>query len=73
LERIGTSLSGFYLDNVYLYGNGGGTVTQPAEAAPTPPARNAADVISLYGDAYENLAGTDYPDWGQATWFLMCR
>ncbi len=67
LERIGTSLSGFYLDNVYLYGNGGGTVTQPAEAAPTPPARNAADVISLYGDAYENLAGTDYPDWGQAT------
>lgn len=66
-ERIGTSLSGFYLDNVYLYGNGGGTVTLPAEAAPTPPARNAADVISLYGDAYENLAGTDYPDWGQAT------
>ena len=67
LERIGSSLSGFYLDNVYLYGNGGGTVAEPAEAAPTPPERDAANVISVYGDAYENLEGTDYPDWGQAT------
>jgi hypothetical protein len=67
LERLGSSLSGFYLDNIYLYGNGGGTATVPTEAAPTPQARDAADVISLYGDAYANLAGTDYPDWGQAT------
>ncbi len=67
LERVGSSLSGFYLDNVYFYGNGGGTPTVPAEAAPAPPARDAADVISLYGDAYTNLPGTDYPDWGQAT------
>ncbi|HSO86806.1 MAG TPA: Ig-like domain-containing protein, partial [Draconibacterium sp.] len=66
-ERIGTSLSGFYLDNVYLLGNGGGTVTEHAEASPIPPARNAADVISVYGDVYKNLEGTDYPDWGQAT------
>ena len=67
LERLGSSLSGFYLDNVYLYGNGGGTPTVPTEAAPAPPARDAADVISIYGDAYANLEGTDYPDWGQVT------
>ncbi len=67
LERLGSSLSGFYLDNLYLYGNGGGTPTEPTEAAPAPPARDAADVISIYGDAYTNLAGTDYPDWGQVT------
>ena len=67
LEKVGTTLSGFYLDNVYLYGDGGGTVTEPTEAAPTPPARDAADVISIYGDSYTNLIGTDYPDWGQAT------
>jgi len=67
LERLGSSLSGFYLDNLYLYGNGGGTPTVPTEAAPVPPERDAADVISIYGDAYTNLDGTDYPDWGQAT------
>lgn len=67
LERVGTSLTGFYLDNIYFHGNGGGTVTVPAEAAPTPQARDAANVISIYGDAYTNLPGTDYPDWGQAT------
>ncbi len=67
LERVGSSLSGFYLDNIYFYGNGGGTATTPTEAAPAPPVRDAADVISIYSDAYTNLAGTDYPDWGQAT------
>ncbi len=67
LENLGTQLSGFYLDNVYLYGNGGGTGAGPTEAAPTPPARDAADVISIYGDAYSNLPDTDYPDWGQTT------
>ena len=67
LENLGTSLSGFYLDNVYLYGSGGGTTEGPAEAAPAPPARNAGDVISIYSDAYSNLDGTDYPDWGQET------
>jgi hypothetical protein len=67
LEQVGTSLTGFYLDNIYLYGSGGGTGAEPTVAAPAPPAREAADVISVYGDAYENLEGTDYPDWGQAT------
>jgi len=67
LENLGTGLSGFYLDNVILYKGGGGPATGPADAAPTPPARDAADVISLYGDAYTNLDGSDYPNWGQAT------
>jgi len=67
LERVGSSLSGFYVDNIYFNGTGGGTVDAPTTAAPTPPVRTAADVISIYGDAYTNLEGTDYPDWGQAT------
>jgi len=62
-----STFTGFYLDNVYFYNDGGSNVTGPTVAAPTPPARDAADVISIYGDEYTNLSGTDYPDWGQAT------
>lgn len=41
---------------------------QPGTAANTPPARNATDVISLFSDAYTNVAGTNwFPDWGQGT------
>ena len=41
---------------------------QPPTAAPTPPARSASDVISLYSDAYTNVSGTDwFPNWGQGT------
>ncbi|MDF1560662.1 MAG: Ig-like domain-containing protein [Bacteroidales bacterium] len=54
LERLGSTLTGFYLDNVYLYGSGGGTPTVPTEAAPAPPARDPADVISLFSNAYTN-------------------
>ncbi|MCK6694370.1 MAG: Ig-like domain-containing protein, partial [Thermoanaerobaculia bacterium] len=55
-----------YLDNLYFYKNGGGGTT-PTTAAPTP-AFNAADVISVFSDAYTNIAGTDLnPNWGQAT------
>ena len=40
----------------------------PPTAAPTPPARNAPDVISLFSNAYSNVAGTDwFPNWGQST------
>ncbi len=67
LENLETSLSGFYLDNIYLYGTGGTGPEGPDEAAPAPPSREAGDVISIYGDAYTNLEGTDYPDWGQGT------
>ncbi len=42
-------------------------IVQPVTSAPTPPLRNAADVISIYGDAYETLQGINYnPDWGQS-------
>jgi hypothetical protein len=40
----------------------------PATAAPTPPVRNATEYLSLFSDAYTNVAGTDwYPNWGQST------
>jgi hypothetical protein len=42
----------------------------PTGAAPTPPARNAADVVSVYSrttastNAYADIAGIDFPSWG---------
>jgi len=40
----------------------------PTSAAPTPPVRNAADVISIYGAAYSQIAGVNTnPFWGQST------
>ena len=40
----------------------------PSIAAPSAPARNAADVISIYGSAYSNIAGVNTnPNWGQST------
>lgn len=62
-------LPNVFVDNVYYYNAGdaggtGGAPTQPA-ASPT---RASADVISVFSDAYTNVAGTDLnPDWGQAT------
>jgi hypothetical protein len=41
-------------------------ILQPTSAAPAPPTRQAADVVSIYGSKYTNIAGTNYfPDWGQ--------
>lgn len=41
-------------------------ILQPVSSAPIPPTRNDSDVISIYGSAYTNVAGTDtFPDWGQ--------
>lgn len=55
-----------YLDNIYFYKTSGGG-TAPTTAAPTP-SFNAANVISVFSDAYTNVAGTDLnPNWGQAT------
>ncbi|TDO72873.1 hypothetical protein EV143_107179 [Flavobacterium chryseum] len=43
-------------------------VLNPTTSAPTPPNRQAGDVISIYGSKYTNLAGTNfYPNWGQST------
>ncbi len=42
--------------------------TAPTTAAPTPPARLAADVKSIFSDAYTPIAGIDLnPNWGQTT------
>ncbi len=63
----GNEISDFYLDNIYLYNDGSTIDTNPTEAAPTP-TQNAADVLSIFSDAYTNVAGTNFnPDWGQST------
>ncbi len=57
------TLPNLYVDNVYFYK----IPTRPAVAAPTP-TRDAAAVISIFSDAYTNVAGSDFnPNWGQAT------
>jgi hypothetical protein len=50
----------FFIDNWYF-----ANVSQPgpSAAAPTPPARNAADVISLYSNAYTNVASNFDAGW----------
>lgn len=40
---------------------------QPTDNATDPPARDAADVISIFSGTYANISGSDYnPNWGQA-------
>lgn len=57
-----------FVDNMFLY-KGSTTNTDPTTAAPNP-TRDAAQVISIYSDAYTNLVGTNLnPDWGQGTIF----
>lgn len=54
-----------YVDNVYFYKSN--QSTSPTTPAPTP-TYPAAGVLSLFSDAYTNLAGLNLdPDWGQAT------
>jgi hypothetical protein len=57
---------GVYVDNIYMYKTGGGS-TAPTTSAPVPPTRDAADVISIYGESYTNITDINYdPDWGQS-------
>lgn len=42
-------------------------VTGPTDAPAAPPARNAADVISVYGEAYETAIGLNNTDWDKST------
>jgi Secretion system C-terminal sorting domain len=49
----------FWLDNVYLYNEPVAGPTEPTTAAATP-TRPAANVISLYSNAYTDLAGTGW-------------
>ena len=56
-----------WLDNIYFY-KSAALPTSPTTAAPTPPARNAGDVISVFSNAYTNITGVNFnPGWGQST------
>ena len=62
-----------YLDNIYFFkddgGGGGGGGDMPTMAAPTPTI-DAANVLSIYSDAYDNIENSNLnPDWGQSTVF----
>lgn len=60
-------LPNLFVDNIYFYKDGGSGPSGPTVAAPAP-AQNPANVISVFSDAYTNIAGTDFnPNWGQAT------
>lgn len=57
-----TGITGILVDNIYLYK----VPTAPTTAAPTPTVA-AANVISVFSDAYTNIASNLNPNWGQAT------
>lgn len=57
-----TGITGILVDNIYLYK----VPTAPTTAAPTPTVA-AANVISVFSDAYTNVASNLNPNWGQAT------
>jgi hypothetical protein len=60
---VGNNISNFFADNIYFWSN----AVTPTIAAPAPTVP-AANVISIFSDAYTNIAGTDFnPNWGQAT------
>ncbi len=63
----GTSITNFYADNIYFYNDGSVIPSVPTTAAPTPTVP-AANVVSVFSDAYTNIAGTNLnPNWGQST------
>ena len=57
-----TGITDILVDNIYFYE----VPTAPSIAAPTPTI-NAANVISVFSDAYTNIAANLNPNWGQAT------
>ena len=71
---VAGTLDVVYMDNVYFYndgtgsgGGGGGTGTAPTDAPDAPPARDADDVISIYGDAYGTAIGLNNVDWDEGS------
>ncbi|PHN02919.1 Ig-like domain-containing protein [Flavilitoribacter nigricans] len=62
-----TGTTTVYVDNVYFYNSeGGNNATEPGLAAPTP-TEDASDVISLFSEAYSNVAvDTWRTDWSAA-------
>ncbi len=59
----------FFLSMAIMFAFGNvALMAQPSVAAPTPPARTAAKVISFFSDAYTNIASVNFnPNWGQST------
>ena len=58
-----TGITDLLVDNIYLYK----VPTAPTTAAPTPTVA-AANVVSVFSDAYTNIPGTNLnPGWGQNT------
>ncbi|MBW8361594.1 MAG: Ig-like domain-containing protein [Kaistella sp.] len=63
----GMNIPGFYADNIYFYNDGSIIPATPTSAAPAP-THAAASVLSIFSDAYTNVAGTNLnPNWGQNT------
>ena len=59
----GSGITDILVDNIYFYT----VATAPSSAAPTPTVP-AANVISVFSDAYTNVSGTNLnPSWGQTT------
>ncbi|MFY7963366.1 MAG: T9SS type A sorting domain-containing protein [Chitinophagaceae bacterium] len=56
-----------YTLSLLLFSSVSSLLAQPTTAAPTPPSRSAANVISIYSDAYSNIPNVNYnPFWGQS-------
>ena len=68
LSAAPTAAATLFADNLYFYNDdtmGGGD--EPTMAAPAPPARDAAEVISLFSDAYDDVpVDTWRTDWSSA-------
>lgn len=63
----GANIPAFYADNIYFYNDGSIIPSTPTAAAPAP-SHPASGVLSVFSDAYTNVAGTDFnPNWGQNT------
>ena len=55
-----------YFDNIYFGKADAPVVPAAPTTAPTAPTAAAADVVSLYSDAYTTTGGFDIPNWGQS-------
>jgi hypothetical protein len=51
----GTTPSKIFVDNIFFYKTDGGSSNDPDVAAPAPPDRDAANVVSIFSDAYTNI------------------
>ncbi|MEM8764992.1 MAG: PKD domain-containing protein [Bacteroidota bacterium] len=64
IDAVGT----IYVDNIYFYADGGGGGDMPTDPAPTPPARDAGDVVSVFSNAYTNVTvDTFFAGFGEGT------